>query len=114
MPVFWPKRPVHYALVEIIDKELGRLEKLGVIEKNWLQPMCSSNCICKEKKIMKFESLPIIQPGLNDCLKEINYHLPTMEEISANLNGRRIFSKLDLPEAYCGRKVCRIINYKHT
>ena len=33
MPVFRPKRPVLYASVEIIDKELGILEKLGVIEK---------------------------------------------------------------------------------
>ena len=33
MPVFFlPKRPVPYLLVKIIDKELGRLEKLGIIE----------------------------------------------------------------------------------
>ena len=32
MPVFRPKRPLPYASIEIIDKELGRLEKLGVIE----------------------------------------------------------------------------------
>ena len=46
MPVFWSKRPVPYASAEIIDKELGRLEKLGVIEKkNWQLPMGSFNCI---------------------------------------------------------------------
>ena len=33
MPVFRQKRPVHYASVEIIDQELGRLEKLEVIKK---------------------------------------------------------------------------------
>ena len=33
MSVFRPKRLVPYVSVEIIDKELGRLEKLGVIEK---------------------------------------------------------------------------------
>ena len=33
MPVFQPKRAVPYTSVEIIDKELERLEKLGVIEK---------------------------------------------------------------------------------
>ena len=37
---------------------------------------------------------------LNDCLKEINYPLPTVEEIFANLNGGCLFSKLDLSEAY--------------
>ena len=30
----------------------------------------------------------------------MNYPLPTAEEIFANLNGRRIFSKLDLSEVY--------------
>ena len=34
MPVFRSKRQVPYASVEIIDKKLRRLEKLGVIEKN--------------------------------------------------------------------------------
>ena len=42
MPVFRLKRPVLYASVEIIDKELGRLEKLGVKEKTdnslWAAP----------------------------------------------------------------------------
>ena len=33
MPVFRPKGRVPYASVKIIDKELGILEKLGVIEK---------------------------------------------------------------------------------
>ena len=32
--------------------------------------------------------------------KRIKYPLPTAEEIFANLNGKHIFSKLDLPEAY--------------
>ena len=34
MPVFRSKRPVSFASVEITNKELERLEKLGVIEKN--------------------------------------------------------------------------------
>ena len=33
MTVFRSKRPIPYASVEIIDKVLGRIEKLGVIEK---------------------------------------------------------------------------------
>ena len=33
MPVFRPQRQVPYSSVEIIDKELERLEKLGVIKK---------------------------------------------------------------------------------
>ena len=38
MPVFRPKKPVPYTSIEIIDKELGRLEKLGVKEKKDYSP----------------------------------------------------------------------------
>ena len=61
--------------------------------------MGKSSCISKEKN-NKIRICADYSTGLNDCLKEINYHLPTAEEIFANLNGRRIFSKLDLSEAY--------------
>ena len=64
--------------------------------------MGSSNCICKEKKIRIRVDY---STGLNDCLKEINYPLPTADEIFANSNGGRIFSKLDLSEAYLQRPV---------
>ena len=60
--------------------------------------MDSSNCICKEKN--KIRICADYSIGLNDCLKERNYPLSTAEEIFANLNGGRIFSKLDLSEAY--------------
>ena len=52
------------------------------------------------KKDYKIRIFADYSTGLNDCLKEINHPLPTTEEILANLNGGRIFSKLDLSEAY--------------
>ena len=61
MPVFRSRWPVPYASVKIIDKELERLEKLGVTEKNWLQPVGNSSCKCKEKKITELESAQNIQ-----------------------------------------------------
>ena len=54
--------------------------------------MGSSSCIYKEKKIRICADY---STGLNDCLKEINYPLRTAEEIFANLNFGRIFSKLE-------------------
>ena len=38
--------------------------------------------------------------GINDCLKIYNYPLPCPEEIFAKLNGGKIFSKLNLSDAY--------------
>ena len=49
MPVFRPKRPVPYASLEIIDKELGRLEKLGVIEKTDYSPWAAPTVYVKKK-----------------------------------------------------------------
>ena len=61
--------------------------------------MGSSNCICKEKT-NKIKICAEYSIGLNDCQKEINYSLSTAKEIFVNLNGGRIFSKLDWSEAY--------------
>ena len=99
MPVFRSNRRAPDASVEIIDKELGRLGRTECNRQNWLQPMGSSNGICKEKN-NKIRIFADYSTGYNDCIKEINYPLPTAEEIFANLNGGRIFSKLDLSEAY--------------
>ena len=63
MPVFQLKRPVPYASVDIIDKELGRLEKLGVIEKTDNSPWATPTVYIK-KKMIKLESVLIIQPDL--------------------------------------------------
>ena len=61
MSVFRPKKPVPYASVEIIDKELGRQEKLGVIEKIDYSPWAAPVVYEKKKKL---ESVQIIQLDL--------------------------------------------------
>ena len=99
MPVFRLKRPVLTTSVEIIDKEFGRLEKLGVIEKTDYSPWAAPTVYIK-KKNNKIRICADYSTGLNDCLKEINYPLPTAENIFANLNGGHIFFKLDLSEVY--------------
>ena len=38
--------------------------------------------------------------GLNQALKDHNYTLPSPEEIFDKLNGGKIFSKIDLSDAY--------------
>ena len=83
--------------IEIIDKELEKQEILGIIEKTDYSPLAAPTIYIKKKKIRICADY---STGLNDCLKEISYPLPTAEEIFANLNVGRIFSKLDLSEAY--------------
>ena len=100
--VFRPKRPVPYASDEIIDKELGRLEKLGVIEKNWLQPMGSSNCICKEKN-NKIRICADYSTGHHDCLKEINY--PSQQQ--------KKFLQIQMADAHFLSWTCHKLIYKY-
>ena len=50
MPVFWPKRQVPYVSVETIDKELERLEKLGVIEKTAYSQWAAPTVYVKKKR----------------------------------------------------------------
>ena len=71
--------------------------------------MGSSNCICKEKN-NEIRICADYSTGLNDCLKERNLPLPTAKEIFENFNGTRIFSKLDLSEAYLQISV---VDYHH-
>ena len=98
-PIFRPKRQVPFAALETIDKELDRLEKIGVLSKTDYSSWASPTVYVK-KKNNKIRVCADYSTGLNDCLKAYNYPLPSPEEIFAKLNGGKIFSKLDLSEAY--------------
>lgn len=103
-PVFKPKRKVPYSALETIEKELKRLQDIGVIEKvdysEWASPT-----VYVKKKNNKIRVCADFSTGLNDCLKEHNYPLPTPEEIFSKLSGGKIFTKIDLSEAYWQVKV---------
>ena len=50
--------------------------------------------------VQKLKQHSDIFTGLNDCLETYNYHLPIPEDIFAKLSGGRVFSRLNLSEAY--------------
>ena len=103
-PVFKPKRKVPFSSLETIDKELQRLEENGVIKKvdylEWTSPT-----VYVKKKNNKIRFCADFSTGLNECLRDYTYPLPTLEEIFSKLNGGKIFSKIDLSEAYLQVKV---------
>ena len=43
--------------------------------------------------------------GVNDCLKDNSYPLPSPEDIFTKLNGGKVFSKIDLSDAYLQMEV---------
>ena len=54
----------------------------------------------REKKNSKIRVCLDYSMRLNDSLKTLNYPLPCPENIFANLNCRKFFSKIDLSDAY--------------
>ncbi|XP_030838252.1 uncharacterized protein K02A2.6-like [Strongylocentrotus purpuratus] len=98
-PTFCKARPVPYAQLEVVEKELDRLGKAGVIKKvknsRWAAPIVTvpksdgSVRLCGDYK-----------QTVNKVLEEDVYPLPTCEDLFANLAGGKVFSKIDLSNAY--------------
>ena len=103
-PVFKPKRNVPFSSKEDIEIELQRLQENGVVEKvdysEWASPT-----VYVTKKNKKIRVCADFSTGLNDCLMDHSYPLPSPEDIFTKLNGGKIFSKIDLSEAYLQVKI---------
>ena len=102
--VFKPKRSVPLAALESINKELERLENLGVSSpvdySEWSTPTVNV-----KKKNSKIRVCATYSTGLDDSLKTLNYPLSCPENILANLNGGKFFGKIDLSDAYLQAEV---------
>ena len=98
-PVFRKKRSVPFASLEKIDQELDRMVATGILSKvdysDWSAP-----AVYVKKKNKEIRVCADFSTGLNAALKDYHYPLPSPEEIFNKLNGGKIFSKIDLSEAY--------------
>lgn len=98
-PVFRPKRPVPFHAVELIDAELDRLQQLNIITPvdyaDWAAPIVSVR-----KPGGKIRICADYSTGLNAVLESHHYPLPTPDDIFSKLSGSKIFSIIDLSDAY--------------
>ena len=98
-PRFFRPRPVPYALLGAVEKELDRLEEIGVLEKvshsDWAAPIVpvpkpdGTVRICGDYKVT-----------VNSALDVDQYPLPRPADLMATLTGGQKFSKIDLTSAY--------------
>lgn len=98
-PRFFKPHPVPFAIKEAISQELKHLEQQGTISpvshSEWATPIVpvpkkdGKFCICGDYKVR-----------VNQVLAIEEYLLPTPEELFSTLSGGKIFSKLDLSQAY--------------
>ena len=99
IPKFCKPRPVPFALREALEKELSRLEQLGILQKvnhsDWAAPIVvvpkGDGClrVCRDYKVT-----------INPVLAVDKYPLPKPDDLMAQLAGGQKFSKLDLSQAY--------------
>ena len=99
VPKFCRARPVPYALKEAIEKDLERLDAMGVIEKvnysEWASPVVpvpkpdGSIRLCGDYKVT-----------VNPVIEVEKYPIPKVEDLLTVLVGGKKFSKIFLSQAY--------------
>ncbi|XP_037821229.1 uncharacterized protein K02A2.6-like [Lucilia sericata] len=96
--VFIPKRPVPYAARAEIEEELQRLQNADIITpvdtSKWAAPIVVS------KRNGKIRICGDFSTGLKDVIESNQYPLPTPEEILSEVHECKVFSHLDLSDAY--------------
>ncbi|XP_055918719.1 uncharacterized protein K02A2.6-like [Eupeodes corollae] len=101
---FRQKRQVAFALLPLIDDEINRLEKLGVVKRVDLA-QCSAPIVVVQKANGGVRICPDFSIGLNDALEPHQFPLTLTEEICISLQGGKYFSTIDLSDAYLQVKV---------
>ncbi|KAM7286060.1 uncharacterized protein ISCGN_032945 [Ixodes scapularis] len=98
-PVFLKSRPVPLALKDDVAKEVDRLVHQGVWEpveySNWATPL-----VVVRKKNGTLRLCGDYRSTVNKANKSSGYPLPTTAENLATLGSSKIFTKLDLTQAY--------------
>jgi len=101
IPQAQPQRRIPFHIREKVEKAVKDLEKEGIIEPvpdtqptPWISPIVAvpkkdgTVRICVDMRIA------------NTAIKRVRHLIPTVEDVSYELNGAKFFSKLDLSQAY--------------
>lgn len=98
-PKYFKARNVPYALREKVLEEIDRLVHEGIIEpvqfSNWATP-----CVPVLKSDSTIRLCGDYSRTTNLALKDESYPLPKIEDIFARLAGGKLFTKIDLSQAY--------------
>ena len=99
IPKFWCHRPVPFALKDGIERELERLQSLGIIE-----PVASSEwaalIVAVPKKNRSIRICGDYKVTINPSLDVDQFPLPKPEKLFASVSRGTKFTKLDLSQAY--------------
>ena len=100
-PVVQQQRRIPFHLREKVEVELNQLQQQDIIEKvpdteetDWISPI-----VIVPKKDDNIR-LCIDMRAANIAIKRVRHPIPTVKDVSLELNGAKFFSKLDLSQAY--------------
>ncbi len=96
-----PQRRIPYHIREKVGEALKELEKSDIIERVpeqqptlWVSPIVA---VPKKDGAVR---VCIDMRAANEAIERVRHPIPTVEEISYELNGAKYFSKIDLAQAY--------------
>ncbi|CAB0012174.1 unnamed protein product [Nesidiocoris tenuis] len=99
VPKFFKPRRLPIALREKVDNEIDRLVREGILE-----PVTRSEWATPIVPVLKADGTIRIcgdyRLTVNPVLKPSSYTLPTMEHLCSDFAGARLFSKIDLRDAF--------------
>ena len=100
-PTVEPQRRIPYHIWEKVKHAIKVLENDGIIEK--VPPTQATPWVSAIVAIPKKDGsvrICVDMRKVNQAIKRFRYLIPTVDEISQELNGAKFFSKLDLAQAY--------------
>ena len=99
-PRFSKARSVPYAYQELVEKELDRLVSEGILEpvefSEWASPIVP--VLKSDKKSVRV--CGDFKQTINPVSRLDRYPIPRVEDLFTSLSGSKVFSKIDLSQAY--------------
>ena len=100
-PLAQQTRRIPFHVREKVESEMQKLEKQDIIEKvpdhehtDWVSPI-----VVVPKKDGKIR-VCVDMRAANTTIKRVRHPIPTVKDVSLELNGSKFFSKLDMSQAY--------------
>ena len=100
-PTAQPQRRIPFPIREKVSEALKELESEGIIEPvpddqptPWVSPIVA---VLKKDGSVR---ICVDMHSANQAIQRVRHLIPTMDDVSLDLNGAQYFSKLDLTQAY--------------
>ena len=113
LPVVHAPRKVPIELKDKLEAELGEMESQNIIARVTKPTDWVNSLVVREKENGRLR-LCLDPKDLNKAIKREHHPIPTLEEITPNLTGAKLFSKLDARNGYWNIKLDEESSYLTT